>query len=147
MLTRSRSAFLRDYYSEQVKSVVESLVHKVATQTRVTWHKAGITKAYTYEVDDGKRLKPSPLTRIKKKDKGKATPFILPQELPIMKPLPTVLPSYPKIVVQSYPILDHPLVQCQLPHARPVPQDRPMTLSEIYELARKQDRIHPRDIG
>ena len=128
MLTRSMSF-------EQVKSVVNDLVHKVATQTRVKWHKAGITEAYTYEVVDGKRLKPYPLSRIKEKDRKEATPFILPQDIRTMKPFLDVVPSYPKVVVPSYPIIDHPLVRCQLPHARPVP------ISEIYDIVREQGRV------
>jgi len=137
MLTRSMSF-------EQVKSVVNDLVHKVATQTRVKWHKAGITKAYMYQVDDDKKLKPSPLSRIKQTDiDGSACPFILPKEIPIMKPFlsvvqsypKVVVPSYPKVVVPSYPIIEHPLVRCQLPHARPVP------ISEIYDIVREQGRV------
>ena len=121
MLTRSMSF-------EQVKSVVNDLVHKVATQTRVKWHKAGITKAYIYQVDDDKKLKPSPLSRIKQTDiDGSACPFTLPKEIPIMKPILSVVPSYP--------IIDHPLVRCQLPHARPVP------ISEIYDIVREQGRV------
>jgi len=124
MLTRSMSF-------EQVKSVVNDLVHKVATQTRVTWHKAGITKAYMYKVGDDKKL--NPLSRIKQTDiDGSACPFTLPKEIPIMKP---IVPSYPKVVVPSYPIIDHPLVRCQLPHARPVP------ISEIYDIVREQGRV------
>ena len=85
MLTRSMSF-------EQVKSVVNDLVHKVATQTRVKWHKAGITKAYIYQVDDDKKLKPSPLSRIKQTDiDGSACPFTLPKEIPIMKPFLSVV--------------------------------------------------------
>jgi len=137
MLTRSMSF-------EQVKSVVNDLVHKVATQTRVKWHKAGITKAYIYQVDDDKKLKPSPLSRIKQTDiDGSACPFTLPKEIPIMKPFlsvvqsypKVVVPSYPKVVVPSYPIIEHPLVRCQLPHARPVP------ISEIYDIVREQGRV------
>jgi hypothetical protein len=129
MLTRSMSF-------EQVKSVVNDLVHKVATQTRVKWHKAGITKAYMYQVDDNKKLKPSPLSRIKQTDiDGSACPFTLPKDIPIMKPILSVVPSYPKVVVPSYPIIDHPLVRCQLPHARPVP------ISEIYDIVREQGRV------
>jgi hypothetical protein len=153
MLTRSMSF-------EQVKSVVNDLVHKVATQTRVKWDKVGITKAYTYIVDDDKKLKPSPLSRIKQTDiDGSACPFTLPKEIPIMKPIlsvvpsypkvvvpsypkvvvpsypKVVVPSYPKVVVPSYPIIDHPLVRCQLPHARPVP------ISEIYDIVREQGRV------
>ena len=121
MLTRSMSF-------EQVKSVVNDLVHKVATQTRVKWDKAGITKAYIYQVDDDKKLKPSPLSRIKQTDiDGSACPFTLPKEIPIMKPILSVVPSYP--------IIDHPLVRCQLPHARPVP------ISEIYDIVREQGRV------
>ena len=137
---------------EQVKSVVNDLVHKVATQTRVKWDKVGITKAYTYIVDDDKKLKPSPLSRIKQTDiDGSACPFTLPKEIPIMKPIlsvvpsypkvvvpsypKVVVPSYPKVVVPSYPIIDHPLVRCQLPHARPVP------ISEIYDIVREQGRV------
>ena len=113
---------------EQVKSVVNDLVHKVATQTRVKWHKAGITKAYIYQVDDDKKLKPSPLSRIKQTDiDGSACPFTLPKEILIMKPILSVVPSYP--------IIDHPLVRCQLPHARPVP------ISEIYDIVREQGRV------
>ena len=129
MLTRSMSF-------EQVKSVVNDLVHKVATQTRVKWHKAGITKAYIYQVDDDKKLKPSPLSRIKQTDiDGSACPFILPKDIPIMKPFLVVVPSCPKVVVPSYPIIEHPLVRCQLPHARPVP------ISEIYDIVREQGRV------
>jgi len=121
MLTRSMSF-------EQVKSVVNDLVHKVATQTRVKWHKAGITKAYIYQVDDDKKLKPSPPSRIKQTDiDGIACPFTLPKEIHIMKPFLDVVPSYP--------IIDHPLVRCQLPHARPVP------ISEIYDIVREQGRV------
>jgi len=121
MLTRSMSF-------EQVKSVVADLVHKVATQTRVKWHKAGITKAYIYQVDDDKKLKPSPLSRIKQTDiDGSACPFILPKDIPIMKPY--------LVVVPSCPIIEHPLVRCQLPHARPVP------ISEIYDIVREQGRV------
>ena len=129
MLTRSMSF-------EQVKSVVNDLVHKVATQTRVKWDKVGITKAYTYIVDDDKKLKPSPLSRIKQTDiDGSACPFTLPKEIPIMKPILSITPSYPKVVVPSYPIIEHPLVRCQLPHARPVP------ISEIYDIVREQGRV------
>ena len=71
----------------QVKSVMEDLVNKVATRKKVTWHPSGITSAMTFEIEPWRRIRPTPPTNVRCGDyEVPVAPFTLP-DAPMMKPL------------------------------------------------------------
>jgi len=83
MLTRT----LSNNSFKEVKSVMEDLVHKVATRKKVTWHPSGITEAMTFEIEPWRRIRPTPPTNVRCGDyEVPVAPFTLP-DAPMMKPL------------------------------------------------------------
>jgi hypothetical protein len=146
MLTRSLSKTIHN----QVKSVVEDLVHKVATRKKVTWASNGVTEARTFEIEPWRRIRPTPPTRIRSADKeAHDEPFTLP-DAPMMKPLADY--SDYELTKSSW-IVPSPPAECELvliddddddkkpSSAAPLARAQPVSLAVIYAIAEELRKV------
>jgi hypothetical protein len=162
MLTRSLSKTIHN----QVKSVVEDLVHKVAIRKKVSWASNGVTEARTFEIEPWRRIRPTPPTRIRSADKeAHDEPFTLP-DAPMMKPLadysdydppkpqPTAtMAALAGIARRADRTVPSPQAECELvliddddddkkpSSAAPLARTQPVSLAVIYAIAEELRKV------
>ena len=164
MLTRSLSNNIHN----QVKTVVDGLINKVATRKKVTWASNGITDARTFEIEPWRRIRATPPTRIRSSDKWACDePFPLPDAPMMMKPLADYTDYEPQPPCQSKPTYARPrktitakvepitkvVIECcgtgptddddkkPGPSAAPLARTQPVSLAVVYAIAEELRKV------
>ena len=131
---------------KQVSEVLDRIIDCVCKKKRVTWHKDGITKAMTFEIEPWRKILTKPYSTIREIDCLSCAPFTLPKNISHIEPYFDYdtyrndnynLRPRKEVLVCSPPIYDMPIINCSLDNdsTGPLVRCEPISLDKVYKIA------------